>query len=226
MMVISVVCTRKSLHKGVFKMSDGKTKDAKKTEQVDEFFSNLKKMYDKNEEPWTKMWDQVLKTEDYANFQGLFERQMMVVQESMKKNATDALNVAQIPSKDDLANVAKQIIATEEKVDDVIFRMDDLTDMINHALVGEINGLKKQVVDLQKTIDIMKDFLMKGKVVAETAVQEKPAAIQEKPKRIRPSRKAAVAQVQEVIKVETPIAPAKESVINTAEAEAATSVED
>jgi len=150
-------------------MSAERAKGTKRAEQVEEFFSTLKEMYDKNEEQTSKMWDRVLKTEAYANFQGMSERQIMVVQESMKKNATNALNVAQVPTKDDLANVAKQIIATEEKVDDVIFRMDDLTDIINHDLLTELTDLKKRIADLQKTMSVVKYFLLKNSAEAEAA---------------------------------------------------------
>jgi len=150
-------------------MSAEKVEGSKRAEQVEKFFSTLKEMYDKNEEQTSKMWDRVLKTEAYANFQGISERQIMVVQESLKKNATNALNVAQVPSKDDLANVAKQIIATEEKVDDVIFRMDDLTDIINHNLLTEITDLKKRITNLQKTISVIKYFLMKSSAESEAA---------------------------------------------------------
>ncbi|QGG46745.1 hypothetical protein [Heliorestis convoluta] len=124
-------------------------------EQVDEFFKQMKKMYETSEEQWTKVWENVLTSESYGNFLGVTGTQTMFFREMMKRNMESMLKAASMPSEEEMANVARQVIKTEEKVDDLAFRMDDLSDELQEKVYDKVNQLSEQMEEVHSTLRLL-----------------------------------------------------------------------
>lgn len=137
---------------------------------VDEFFSSIKQVYDTNEKQLTQLWEQVLTSEPYANWFGVSQRQNSLLQDWLKRVSAGMLNSSNLPSREDLANLANQVISTEEKVDELTFRFDDLRDQLSVNLAGEISSLRAQVSEVQYSLNLLiKSIERQGKAGSETS---------------------------------------------------------
>lgn len=134
------------------------------TPGVDEFFSQMKQLYEMNEEQWTKVWDQILTSEAYANVMGITGTQLIFLKELMKRNSEQILGAANVPTKDDLAGVAKQVVATEEKLDDLVFKVEDLSDVILQ--------MSKQIADMQSTLNDLSVKFMSDEIMKKQAASD------------------------------------------------------
>lgn len=128
---------------------EAKKRIKESSSQTDDFFTTLKKMYQINEELWSRTWEHILTSESFADLLGITNKQAMFFLRLINENSTRMLSMGHLPSREDLANVSKQIIATEEKVDDVVFKLEDLSDLLTNNLMSEVEQLKEQFNEIK-----------------------------------------------------------------------------
>jgi signal transduction histidine kinase len=142
-----------------------------------------KKLYDTNEELWTKLMETQLTSESYADVMGLTNKNTMFFLDLVKKNTSNLLQFSNIPSRDDLANTTKQVIAVEEKLDDLVFHLDDVTNNLKQNLSNEIANLSNE---LQTIVGSLKELLEKKDEKQKSRVLTE----EQKSKRTQTSKKA------------------------------------
>ncbi|RAK23089.1 polyhydroxyalkanoic acid synthase PhaR subunit [Anoxybacillus vitaminiphilus] len=107
-------------------------------------FLAWKEMYDKAESYMGKMLGETMSSEDFSKWMGSVLNFNLQLQKIIKETAERTLWQANMPSKEDVANVASLVINVEEKVEDM---GDLLEEQQDHA-----NGMKKEITKLKSDI--------------------------------------------------------------------------
>ncbi|WP_062198193.1 polyhydroxyalkanoic acid synthase subunit PhaR [Massilibacterium senegalense] len=115
-------------------MSDQKTFDP---------FTMWKEFYNQSESYWGKVLNETMQKEEFAEFMGNVLNANLYVKKMMNESAEEFLKNTNMPSKQDLANVATLVINVEEKVDELEERLDN-------------EGSKNEVVDVKREVTRLK----------------------------------------------------------------------
>src|SRR5690348_10788056 len=83
-----------------------------------------KKMVESNEQNWTKFMAQMVATPEFAAGLGRTASSQASMREAVRRSAQAYLEAANMPSREDLARIASQIVALDAKVDDLADRLE------------------------------------------------------------------------------------------------------
>ena len=112
-------------------------------------FTMWKDMYEHTEKAWHDIIQDTLGKESFAEGLGQIQSSYLQYHE-MISNSTEAyLKQANIPSRDEIANVASLVINLENKIDQI----DDQFYENSETVTKEINQLKRTVGNLEKKFD-------------------------------------------------------------------------
>lgn len=120
-------------------------------------FTLWKDMYNKTEHAWRDVIEDTLGKEYFAEGLGQIQSQYLQYQELANKITDSYLKQANIPSREELSNVASIIINVESKIDEI----EDLIDENKQSTSKEIEQLKKSVTNLDKKLDLILELLNK-----------------------------------------------------------------
>lgn len=112
-------------------------------------FKIWKDMYEKTESAWNDTIQETLGKESFSEGLGNTLNSYLQYQEFVTKTAESYLTQMNMPSRDEVANVASLVINTESKVDDVEEQLEQLAE--NYT--KEINSLKRTISNLDKKLD-------------------------------------------------------------------------
>ncbi|HEX3032866.1 MAG TPA: hypothetical protein VHS59_11625 [Bacillota bacterium] len=81
------------------------------------------------EDTWSKMWDQLVSSTWYAKFQGSLMDAILTSQQASQSSIKMYLDGMNIPTKEDLARVAYQVVQNEQKIDQLQRELDRLSNL-------------------------------------------------------------------------------------------------
>lgn len=131
-------------------------------------FAMWKQMYDKAEEQWNQTLDETMHKEEFSKWMGQCLNGYLQYQNLAQKSTEKYLEQANMPSRQDLSNVASMVIGVEDKVDkleqtieeDVIDRLKQLD------LSEEVKSLKTDVANISQKLDQLFELLQSKQEVA------------------------------------------------------------
>lgn len=121
-------------------------------------FTMWKNVYEKTESTWRDAIQDTLGKESFAESLGQIQSQYLQYQGIVNKMTESYLKQVNLPSRDEIANVASLIINVESKVDD----LEDQMDAHKADTSREIDQLKKAVTNLDKKLDRVIELLDKS----------------------------------------------------------------
>ena len=89
-----------------------------------EVFAMWRQLYDANEKVWSKASGEFMDTPAFAQWQGKMLETFLGFQKAWKESATTQLEAANIATRDDLVRLGELIVGLEEKVDQIVDRLD------------------------------------------------------------------------------------------------------
>jgi|GEM_PF-6164065 len=89
-----------------------------------EVFAMWRQLYDANEKVWSKASGEFMDTPAFAQWQGKMLETFLGFQKAWKESVTAQLEAANIATRDDLVRLGELIVGLEEKVDQVVDRLD------------------------------------------------------------------------------------------------------
>ncbi|MDP9374196.1 MAG: hypothetical protein M3Q65_17425, partial [Chloroflexota bacterium] len=126
-------------------------------------FAWWKQLYEANEATWARTLEGVQGTNAYAEALGRYLQSYLELQDLARRGVERYLETLNIPSRNDVARIAEQVIALESKIDDFDFKLDDLTARADGGAgangsgdggAGErIAALEAQVLRLDEKLD-------------------------------------------------------------------------
>ena len=127
-------------------------------------FTMWKNMYEKTESTWRDAIQDTLGKESFAESLGQIQSQYLQYQGFVNKMTESYLKQANMPSRDEIANVASLVINVESKVDD----LEDQMDVYKIDTSREIEQLRKGLNNLEKKLDKVIELLDKSIVAQNT----------------------------------------------------------
>lgn len=132
-------------------------------------FTIWKDIYEKTEASWSDVLQESLGKESFSEGMGQTLNSYLQYQEVVSKMTETYLKQVNMPTRDEISNVASLIINLENKVDDLEDKIDDAT--ANDETTKDISQLKRAVTNLDKKLDRVLTF------IDETRVQQTAAAV-------------------------------------------------
>lgn len=114
-------------------------------------FKMWKDIYEKTESTWSDAIQESLGKESFSEGLGQTLNGYLQYQEFVAKTAESYLKELNMPSRDEVANVASLVINTENKVDSLEDQLDQLTE----DNTKEINSLRRAITNLDKKLDLI-----------------------------------------------------------------------
>lgn len=118
-------------------------------------FTLWKEIYNKTESAWHEAIQETLEKKSFSESLGQIQSQYVQYQELVNKMTESYLKQANIPTRDEIANVASLIINVDAKVD----QLEDVVDEQHVVITKEIDALKKSISRLEKKLDTIIDLL-------------------------------------------------------------------
>jgi polyhydroxyalkanoic acid synthase PhaR subunit len=118
-------------------------------------FALWKQMYDKAEEQWSQTIDEAMKKEEFSKWMGQSMSGYLQYQEFARKSTEKYLEQANMPSRQDIANVASLVVNLEDKVDQLeqVIEENVVDSLKDLDVVKEIKSLKSEMTKMSKRMD-------------------------------------------------------------------------
>jgi polyhydroxyalkanoic acid synthase PhaR subunit len=100
-----------------------------KTEEPDRAsdpFEIWRQMYDANERAWTAALEQAMGSREFGESSGKLLETLLAAQKSVRDNMRTYLETMNVPTREDIARLGELVVGLEEKVDQVMDRLDDI----------------------------------------------------------------------------------------------------
>lgn len=114
-------------------------------------FAVWKNVYDKTEAKWNEVLHETMQKEAFSEWLGQVQNAYLQYQQLVQKTTDNYLKQVNLPSRDEISNVASLIINLEEKVDNLDQKIDD--ELSANSSSAEINKLKSSISNLDKKLD-------------------------------------------------------------------------
>lgn len=131
-------------------------------------FAMWKQMYDKAEEQWNQTLDETMHKEEFSKWMGQSLNGYLQYQNLAQKSTEKYLEQANMPSRQDLSNVASMVIGVEDKVDKLEQTIEeDVLDRLKQIdLSEEVKSLKADVAGISQKLDQLFELLQSKQEVA------------------------------------------------------------
>jgi polyhydroxyalkanoic acid synthase PhaR subunit len=118
-------------------------------------FLAWKEMYDKTEAYWGKVLGENMNKEEFSQWMGKVLNLNLQYHQALNETTGRYFQQVNIPTKDDVANVASLVINVEEKVEALEDRFDELQDAQDNSALykRELSKIKADVKSLEKKLD-------------------------------------------------------------------------
>lgn len=120
-------------------------------EQFLDPFAVWKNMYDKTEAKWNEVLHETMQKEGFSEWLGQVQNAYLQYQQLVQKSTDNYLKQVNIPTRDEISNVASLIINLEEKVENLDQKIED--ELLANSASSEINKLKTSITKLDKKLD-------------------------------------------------------------------------
>lgn len=129
-------------------------------------FALWKQFYDKAEEQWSQTMDEAMHKEEFSKLMGQSLNSYLQYQNVARQSAEKYLEQANMPSRQDVANVASLIVNVESKLDKL---EEEVIDALTQSdLTKEVKTLKADMAKLSKRLDQLFDILEAKSEIAAT----------------------------------------------------------
>lgn len=124
-------------------------------------FALWKQMYDKAEEQWSQTVDETMHKEEFSKWMGQCLNGYLQYQNLTRQSAEKYLEQANMPSRQDISNLANLVIHVEGKVDNLEQIIEEeLVDRLKQdELAKEVRSLKTDVAKMSKRLDQLFELL-------------------------------------------------------------------
>ncbi|AMA73792.1 MULTISPECIES: poly(R)-hydroxyalkanoic acid synthase subunit PhaE [Aneurinibacillus] len=128
-----------------------------------DLFAMWKDLYDKTESQWSKIFDESMRKEDFSEFMGQFLNMYLQYQNMVKQSTEKYLAQANMPSREDISNLASLIVNLEAKIDNLEEIIEEeLSHQLNSLnMAREITQVKNEMKNLDKKLNQVMDLLQK-----------------------------------------------------------------
>jgi polyhydroxyalkanoic acid synthase PhaR subunit len=89
-------------------------------------FEIWRQMYDANERAWTAALEQTMGSREFGESSGKLRETLLAAQKSVRDNMRTYLETMNVPTREDIARLGELVVGLEEKVDQVIDRLDTI----------------------------------------------------------------------------------------------------
>lgn len=147
-------------------------------------FTMWKDMYENTEKAWHDVIQDTLGQESFSEGLGQIQSSYLQYHELMNNMTEAYFKQINIPTRDEIANVASLVINLEEKIDTI----DDQLYENSESMTKEINQLKRTVSSLDKKFDKILDALgtLEKKIQTGVTTQNAPTQPEAKATPIKP----------------------------------------
>ncbi|WP_243385092.1 poly(R)-hydroxyalkanoic acid synthase subunit PhaE [Bacillus kexueae] len=114
-------------------------------------FTMWKSFYDKMEGNWSEVLQESMKKESFAEWMGQSLNTFLLYQDFIQKTTESYLKQMNMPTRDEVSNVASLVISLEDKVEQLDDKVEDFIN--DKQLSSEITRLKSNVSKLDKKLD-------------------------------------------------------------------------
>ena len=104
--------------------------------RADDPFETWRQLYDANERAWTEALEQTMSSPEYEESSGKMLEAMLAAQKSVRDNMRTYLETMNVPTREDIARLGELVVGLEEKIDQVVDRLDTIEDAIRAVPVG------------------------------------------------------------------------------------------
>lgn len=94
--------------------------------QANDPFDIWRQMYDANERAWTAALEQAMGSREFGESSGKLLETLLAAQKSVRDNMRTYLETMNVPTREDIARLGELVVGLEEKVDQVIDRLDTI----------------------------------------------------------------------------------------------------
>ena len=99
-------------------------------------FEVWRQLYDANERTWSAALEQAMGSKEFGDSSGKLLETMLAAQKSVRDNMRTYLETMNVPTREDIARLGELVIGLEEKIDQVIDRLDVIEDAVRAVPAG------------------------------------------------------------------------------------------
>ena len=93
-------------------------------------FETWRQMYDTNERAWSAALEEAMGSPEFGESSGKMLETMLAAQKSVRDNMRTYLESMNVPTREDIARLGELVIGLEEKVDQVVDRLDAIEEAV------------------------------------------------------------------------------------------------
>nr|WP_295970051.1 poly(R)-hydroxyalkanoic acid synthase subunit PhaE [uncultured Bacillus sp.] len=125
-------------------------------------FAFWKSWYDRTETHLSDLINETLHKESFAQWMGQLQSGILSYQKMLNRTADIYLKQLNMPTRDEISNIASLIIHVEEKLENLDEKVED--ELLDNSLTKEVNHLKNSVSKLEKKIDQFLTIMLQEKI--------------------------------------------------------------
>jgi polyhydroxyalkanoic acid synthase PhaR subunit len=114
-------------------------------------FAVWKSLYDKTEAKWNEVLHETMQKEAFSEWLGQVQNAYLQYQQLVQKTTDNYLKQVNLPTRDEISNVASLVINLEEKIENLEEKIED--ELIGNFASSEINKMKASISKLDKKLD-------------------------------------------------------------------------
>ena len=107
-----------------------------KTGPTTDPFEVWRQLYDANERTWSAALEQAMGSPEFGESSGKLLETMLAAQKSVRDNMRTYLETMNVPTREDIARLGELVIGLEEKIDQVVDRLDAIEDAVHAVPAG------------------------------------------------------------------------------------------
>lgn len=117
-------------------------------------------LYGQNEAAWSKLLEQGLNSEAFAQMMGQTLEAYASFQTALRESLNRYLETMNLPSRDDFGRIGAQLVALETKIDALDDKLDEIQDRLEararlfEALMKRLDEQDDKLVELNESLDL------------------------------------------------------------------------
>jgi hypothetical protein len=104
--------------------------------QTTDPYETWRQLYDANERAWSTALEEAMGSPEFADSSGKLLETMLAAQKSVRENMRTYLETMNLPTREDIARLGEIVIGLEEKIDQVVDRLDTIEDAVRAVPSG------------------------------------------------------------------------------------------
>jgi ribosomal protein L12E/L44/L45/RPP1/RPP2 len=109
---------------------------AEGTSRATDPFETWRELYDANERAWSTALGEAMGSPEFADSSGKMLETMLAAQKSVRDNMRTYLESMNVPTREDIARLGELVVGLEEKIDQVVDRLDVIEEAVHAVPAG------------------------------------------------------------------------------------------